>query len=41
MAGLGTAFLLFGQAVGYLVTLNEQTTFDPRIESIPLLIATL
>ena len=40
MAGLGTAFLLFGQAVGYLVTLNEQTTFDPRIESIPLLIAT-
>jgi diguanylate cyclase (GGDEF)-like protein len=40
LAGLGTAFLLFGQAIGYLITASKPSVFDPRIESIPLLIAT-
>ncbi|HRY09839.1 MAG: EAL domain-containing protein [Actinobacteria bacterium] len=40
MAGLGTALLLFGQSIGYLVTAGREDVFDPRIESIPLLIAT-
>ena len=38
MSGVGTGIVLVGQSIGYLLTRNTPGYFDPRIETIPLLI---
>ncbi|HQR80721.1 MAG TPA: EAL domain-containing protein, partial [Actinomycetota bacterium] len=38
IAGIGTATVLVGQSIGYLVTMHETGAFDPRVEMIPLLV---
>jgi len=38
ISGIGTGIVLMGQTLGYLATANDPGHFDPRIETLPLLI---